>query len=108
MLPYPGPCPNNRALALWPAAGPIAQQIHLLGSPGLLMAARLQATLGAKGQAEHTGCCCGALPPLMQHAGVLRRSLEEQLAQKPEVMRQHHERPDQSTPVGSDPASLGV
>lgn len=34
-------------------------KIHLLGPPGFPVAARLWAALGAKGQAEHTGCFCG-------------------------------------------------
>lgn len=56
----------------------------------------------------NAGCNAGALPLLAQHAGVLQQSLEERLAQKPEAMRQHHKRPDQSTHVGPGPASLCV
>jgi len=77
VLPYLLPCPNNRPVASWLVAGLVAQQIRLLGSSGILIAARLWAMLGAKGQAEHTGCCCGALSLLTQHIGALQRSPEE-------------------------------
>lgn len=66
MEPYPGPCLNTREPALWMAAGPISQQTHFLGSSELLGAAGLWGMLGAKGQAEHAGCCCGVLNDWLQ------------------------------------------
>lgn len=108
MLLYPGSCSNNRALASWMAAEPIAQQMHLLESLELLIAPGYGQCWVLRDRQSTQAAAVVHCHRSRSTLTVLPGSLEEGLAQKPEAVQHHHNRPDQSTPVGPGTASLGV